>query len=149
VSDTCKIKIEDAQLLIGEMTEMSAGLRSISNRQAAEGKAAESAGFRKSAERADELIQRLTVAVHEATRIAPQTAGVPELPVPKEGDVWRHFKGDKVQVRCTALHSETKEAFVIYDHVGETWARPLRMWHEAEPKMGGRRRFEFVIGAPS
>lgn len=146
MSNTCKIQIEDAELVIGEMTLLAAHLRSIASRPA--GDRLPGVDFNGNANAAQELVKRLTIAVHEATRIAPQTAGVPELPVPKRGETWRHFKGDSVTIHMTALHSETKEAFVIYDHVGETWARPLRMWHEAEPKMGGRRRFEFEKAAP-
>ena len=65
---------------------------------------------------------------------------------------YRHFKGDEVEVLGMALHSETREEFVIYRHVtsqraGEPylWVRPIEMFYE-EVEINGKRlpRFAFV-----
>ena len=65
---------------------------------------------------------------------------------------YRHFKGDEVEVLGMALHSETREEFVIYKHVtgqraGEPywWVRPIEMFYE-EVEINGKRlpRFAFV-----
>ncbi len=41
------------------------------------------------------------------------------------GSKWRHFKGDIMTVQGFATHSENLEKMVIYEHKGNTWARPL------------------------
>ena len=46
---------------------------------------------------------------------------------------YRHYKGNRYQVKGLALHSETLEPMVIYQALyghGETWARPASMWNE-------------------
>ncbi len=43
---------------------------------------------------------------------------------------WRHWKGDTVTVLSIVRHSETKDLFVRYEHLGEEWIRPLSMWQE-------------------
>lgn len=46
---------------------------------------------------------------------------------------YRHFKGGLYQVIGTALHSETKEAMVVYRALygeGGLWVRPASMWSE-------------------
>ena len=51
--------------------------------------------------------------------------------VPKEGEVYKHFKGNFYEVICVARHTETSEDFVIYKSLNKpqkTWARPLSMW---------------------
>jgi hypothetical protein len=71
----------------------------------------------------------------------------PEYSTPQQGERWRHWKGDIVEVQGISLHSETKESLVRYIHVtpeGSFWVRPLSMWHDSEPKMKGKRRFEKV-----
>lgn len=41
------------------------------------------------------------------------------------GSKWKHFKGDVMEVKVIASHSETLEKMVIYEHRGEIWARPI------------------------
>ncbi len=63
-------------------------------------------------------------------------ADLPPIPAdaPKEYTRWRHWKGDTVVVGGMAFHSETKEPFVFYSHLGRMWIRPLSMWaDEARP----------------
>lgn len=66
---------------------------------------------------------------------------------------YRHYKkGDISEVFGTALHSETKEEFVVYrhitgEHAGEThfWVRPIKMFLE-EVEVNGKKvpRFEYM-----
>lgn len=47
--------------------------------------------------------------------------------------IWRHYKGNLYRVICTARHTESEEALVIYIDVTDeekVWARPASMWHE-------------------
>lgn len=49
--------------------------------------------------------------------------------VPKENEIWRHFKGSNYQVITIAEHTETGEKFVIYKALQDTmktYARPLK-----------------------
>ncbi|MCI2105875.1 MAG: DUF1653 domain-containing protein [Intestinimonas sp.] len=46
---------------------------------------------------------------------------------------YRHFKGNEYRLLCTATHSETGEAMVVYQALygaGGTWVRPASMWNE-------------------
>lgn len=72
--------------------------------------------------------------------------------------IYRHYKGDEVEVLGSALHSETLEEFVLYrhltgEHAGEAhdWVRPRGMFLE-EVEVDGKKmpRFEFLrdSGAP-
>ena len=149
----CQVRVEDAAQCRDEMTHIAAGLASIANRMRGEGRpAAEIESFDTNARLATELIHRLTVAIHEATRPAQGDKGLPPFPVPQRGERWRHFKGHEYTILALGLHSETKEPYVIYQapqqpnelDPHEVWVRPLSMWHDSEPKMGGRRRFEQV-----
>ena len=59
--------------------------------------------------------------------------------------IYRHYKGKRYQVLCTAIHSETLEMMVVYKALygtEETWVRPLSMWNE-EVQVGDKcvRRF--------
>lgn len=66
---------------------------------------------------------------------------------------YRHYKkGDISEVVGTALHSETKEEFVVYrhlsgEHAGEInfWVRPIKMFLE-EVELNGKKipRFEYL-----
>lgn len=47
--------------------------------------------------------------------------------------VYRHFRGDLVEVFGVATHSETEEDLVIYTHKGRLWARPIKMWYQIVP----------------
>ncbi|MEK7164941.1 MAG: DUF1653 domain-containing protein, partial [Patescibacteria group bacterium] len=45
--------------------------------------------------------------------------------------LYRHFKGHDVKVIGVAKHSEDPEQeFVVYDHDGRLWIRPLGMFLE-------------------
>lgn len=60
---------------------------------------------------------------------------------------YRHYKGNRYEVKGLALHSETLEPMVIYQALygmGETWVRPASMWNEEVLLPDGRRvpRFE-------
>jgi len=57
---------------------------------------------------------------------------------------YKHFKGGKYFVEFIAIHSETKEEFVIYYSEydkAQKWARPIEMFLE---KIKGIQRFEFI-----
>lgn len=60
--------------------------------------------------------------------------------------IYRHYKGNRYEVLGTAIHSETLEMMVVYRALygtGETWVRPLAMWHEEVEVSGVRvRRFQ-------
>ena len=63
--------------------------------------------------------------------------------------VYRHYKGNRYEVKGLALHSETLEPMVIYRALygpGEIWTRPAKMWNEwIELKDGTKkRRFEKI-----
>ena len=66
--------------------------------------------------------------------------------------VYRHYKGDEMEVIGSALHSETLEEFVVYkhltgEHAGETnfWVRPRGMFlEEVEVDGAHKPRFEFL-----
>lgn len=67
------------------------------------------------------------------------------------GQIYKHFKGTFHKVLCIALHSETKEELVIYNHEddSEIWARPLKEFlsevdHEKYPNVTQKYRFELV-----
>ncbi len=67
----------------------------------------------------------------------------------KEGQIYRHFKGDLMQVICVCKHTETKEEFVVYEHNGNIWARPKEMFlskvdKNKYPKCKQEYRFELV-----
>ena len=36
---------------------------------------------------------------------------------PRQGELWRHFKGDYYKIICIGHHSETKEKMVVYAKV--------------------------------
>ncbi len=50
-----------------------------------------------------------------------------ELEVPKEGEVWQHYKGGQYIIVCIALREEDKESLVVYKSINGnlTWVRPL------------------------
>ena len=47
----------------------------------------------------------------------------------KVGALYKHFKGDIMEVIAIAKHSETLEEMVVYKHNGEVWVRPLDMFN--------------------
>jgi hypothetical protein len=64
----------------------------------------------------------------------------------KIGGIYRHFKGTKVRVISEALHSETKEPFVVYVHLEDncTWIRPKEMFLE-EVEFEGKKVKRFAL----
>ena len=63
------------------------------------------------------------------------------------GGIYKHFKGTKVRVICEALHSETKEPFVVYVHLEDnvSWVRPKEMFLEQVEREGySGPRFEYL-----
>ena len=60
---------------------------------------------------------------------------------------YKHFKGTKVRVICEALHSETKEPYVVYVHLEDNvnWVRPKEMFLENVIVDGKEKpRFEYI-----
>lgn len=70
---------------------------------------------------------------------------------PRQGDVFRHFKGKYYTVHVLAHHSETNETLVIYKAMygrGKVCARPVDMFmsevdHDKYPDVEQKYRFEF------
>ncbi len=64
--------------------------------------------------------------------------------------IYRHYKGKLYHVHQIALHSETKEAYVVYEalydnELGNHWVRPLKMFVETvETAEGIKPRFEYI-----
>jgi len=58
---------------------------------------------------------------------------------------YKHFKGMEVEVIGVAKHSETLEEMAVYNHGGELWARPVKMFEE-EVEVNGQKvpRFEYI-----
>lgn len=54
---------------------------------------------------------------------------------PKEGETYRHYKGDSYRVKTLALHSNDDEWMVVYEPLYPNpdvplFTRPLREWRE-------------------
>ncbi len=84
----------------------------------------------------------------------PSPAGI-HAPDLKKG-VYRHYKGDLMEVIGVAMHSETLEPFVVYRHVsGERedepyfWIRPYAMFTgNVEVNGESTPRFTYQSSAP-
>ena len=67
----------------------------------------------------------------------------------KEGQIYRHFKGDFVKVLMFATDSETLDDLVVYEHKDKVWVRPLKMFmskvdKEKYPECKQEYRFELI-----
>jgi hypothetical protein len=63
----------------------------------------------------------------------------------KDGERYKHFKGDIYRVVSEAKHSETSETLVIYHEVHQPynlWVRPLEMFEGFNSD--GIKRFELI-----
>ena len=73
-----------------------------------------------------------------------------DRPLPKEGEVYRHFKiGKLVTIIGISRHTETEEVDVVYKCEDTIWSRPLEMFmsevdHEKYPDSTQKYRFELV-----
>lgn len=70
--------------------------------------------------------------------------------MPKEGDVYKHFKGMTVTICGVATHTENEEPLVVYYHDNKLWARPLDMFlsevdHKKYPQVKQRYRLERIV----
>ncbi len=68
---------------------------------------------------------------------------------PIAGQKYRHFKGMIVTILTIAKDSESLEELVVYEHDGEAWVRPLRMFlsevdKEKYPDVLQKMRFELI-----
>lgn len=74
-----------------------------------------------------------------------------DRPLPQEGEVWRHFKGNEVKVVGIAQHTEWNTLSVVYTYNGKLFNRPLDMFmsevdREKYPDAFQKYRFERVSG---
>lgn len=67
---------------------------------------------------------------------------------PREGQVYRHYKGGLYLVEAIVRHSEDLSQMVLYRSLstdGSRWVRPLEMWSEYVEKARSER---FVLVDP-
>jgi len=52
------------------------------------------------------------------------------------GRIYHHFKGHDAKVLNIALHTETEEKMVVYEHLdtGQIWVRPYEMFNSKVDK---------------
>lgn len=46
--------------------------------------------------------------------------------------IWRHFKGNTIEVICVCKHTEDLSSLVVYTHQKDIWARPIEMFLSEE-----------------
>lgn len=51
-----------------------------------------------------------------------------DRPLPQEGEVWRHFKGNDAKIIGIAQHTEWNTLDVVYAYAGKLFNRPLDMF---------------------
>ena len=67
----------------------------------------------------------------------------------KPGDIVRHFKGNRYEVLCIALDSETQEEMIVYRALsgeGGTWVRKKDMFFspvDADKYPGVKQKYRF------
>lgn len=72
-----------------------------------------------------------------------------DRPLPQEGEVWRHFKGNTVEIVGVAQHTEWNTLSVVYSYADKLFNRPLDMFmsevdREKYPDAKQEYRFERV-----
>ncbi len=75
-----------------------------------------------------------------------------ERELPRAGEIWRHFKGNRYLIITLAVHTETSEAYVVYKALYgdyKDYIRPCAMFmdtvdHEKYPDASQKYRFEKV-----
>ena len=73
-------------------------------------------------------------------------------PIPKHGEIYKHFKGGLYKILCVGHHSETKEKMVVYVHCqpdSEPCIRPFAMFmsevdRSKYPEVEQKYRFELM-----
>lgn len=69
-----------------------------------------------------------------------------DRPLPQEGEVWRHFKGNEVKIVGIAQHTEWNTLDVVYTYVGKLFNRPLDMFMsevDREKYPGSKQKYRF------
>lgn len=54
--------------------------------------------------------------------------------LPQVGDVYNHFKGNKIYIVALGFDTETTEPVIVYNHDNTIWVRPLDMFLSAVDK---------------
>ena len=67
----------------------------------------------------------------------------------KQGQKYKHFKGNIYEIIAIAEHSEDLSKYVVYKHDNDYWIRPLDMFlsevdHKKYPDIKQKYRFELI-----